>query len=213
MNDQQPVGLYCNVGHSGETNMFSLVEFEKVWEPLIQIVLLPFFNPDLHLSHPSLFFFYCSIFGLLQTATLLLTITKITYLLLWFLLYRPTNHVCCRPLLGTCEKAKQCCRQYCFLLLKISFQPLEGSPSSRLFVLIMSSYFLSSALSPMPHLTPTLTPPSLNLAAAKFADLLGSVRRGSGPISDSEGRSVSPPAAVLSAPSPPHTPVVPMQSK
>uniref|UniRef100_A0A672I9Q5 calcium/calmodulin-dependent protein kinase n=1 Tax=Salarias fasciatus TaxID=181472 RepID=A0A672I9Q5_SALFA len=48
-------------------------------------------------------------------------------------------------------------------------------------------------------------------AAAKFADLLGSVRRGSGPISDGEGRSGTPPPAVLSAPSPPHTPVVPMQ--
>uniref|UniRef100_A0A3P8SV64 calcium/calmodulin-dependent protein kinase n=1 Tax=Amphiprion percula TaxID=161767 RepID=A0A3P8SV64_AMPPE len=48
-------------------------------------------------------------------------------------------------------------------------------------------------------------------AAAKFADLLGSVRRGSGPISDGEGRSSTPPPAALSAPSPPHTPVVPMQ--
>ncbi|XP_051807309.1 calcium/calmodulin-dependent protein kinase (CaM kinase) II beta 1 isoform X19 [Acanthochromis polyacanthus] len=48
-------------------------------------------------------------------------------------------------------------------------------------------------------------------SAAKFADLLGSVRRGSGPISDGEGRSCTPPPAALSAPSPPHTPVVPMQ--
>ncbi|XP_056232777.1 calcium/calmodulin-dependent protein kinase (CaM kinase) II beta 1 isoform X5 [Seriola aureovittata] len=48
-------------------------------------------------------------------------------------------------------------------------------------------------------------------AAAKFADLLGSVRRGSGPTSDGEGRSSTPPPAALSAPSPPHTPVVPMQ--
>nr|XP_046241541.1 calcium/calmodulin-dependent protein kinase (CaM kinase) II beta 1 isoform X9 [Scatophagus argus] len=48
-------------------------------------------------------------------------------------------------------------------------------------------------------------------AATKFADLLGSVRRGSGPISDGEGRSSTPPPAALSAPSPPHTPVVPMQ--
>uniref|UniRef100_A0A8P4GHJ9 calcium/calmodulin-dependent protein kinase n=1 Tax=Dicentrarchus labrax TaxID=13489 RepID=A0A8P4GHJ9_DICLA len=48
-------------------------------------------------------------------------------------------------------------------------------------------------------------------AATKFADLLGSVRRGSGPTSDGEGRSCTPPPAVLSAPSPPHTPVVPMQ--
>ncbi|XP_069034471.1 calcium/calmodulin-dependent protein kinase (CaM kinase) II beta 1 isoform X2 [Embiotoca jacksoni] len=48
-------------------------------------------------------------------------------------------------------------------------------------------------------------------SAAKFADLLGSVRRGSGPISDGEGRSSTPPLAALSAPTPPHTPVVPMQ--
>ncbi|XP_054895748.1 calcium/calmodulin-dependent protein kinase (CaM kinase) II beta 1 isoform X21 [Poeciliopsis prolifica] len=48
-------------------------------------------------------------------------------------------------------------------------------------------------------------------SAAKFADLLGSVRRGSGPITDGEGRSSTPPPAALSAPSPPHTPVVPMQ--
>ncbi|CAN9512966.1 unnamed protein product [Ophioblennius macclurei] len=48
-------------------------------------------------------------------------------------------------------------------------------------------------------------------AAAKFADLLGSVRRGSGPITDGEGRSNTPPPAALSAHSPPHTPIVPMQ--
>ncbi|KAM8760725.1 calcium/calmodulin-dependent protein kinase (CaM kinase) II beta 1 isoform 1-T1 [Acanthopagrus schlegelii] len=48
-------------------------------------------------------------------------------------------------------------------------------------------------------------------AATKFADLLGSVRRGSGPTSDGEGRSSTPPPAAFSAPSPPHTPVVPMQ--
>ncbi|XP_041855138.1 calcium/calmodulin-dependent protein kinase (CaM kinase) II beta 1 isoform X8 [Melanotaenia boesemani] len=48
-------------------------------------------------------------------------------------------------------------------------------------------------------------------SAAKFADLLGSVRRSSGPVSDGEGRSSTPPPAALSAPSPPHTPVVPMQ--
>lgn len=56
-------------------------------------------------------------------------------------------------------------------------------------------------------------PPFPNSAAAKFADLLGSVRRGSGPITDGEGRSSTPPPAALCAPSPPHTPVVPMQSK
>ncbi|XP_062237377.1 calcium/calmodulin-dependent protein kinase (CaM kinase) II beta 1 isoform X7 [Platichthys flesus] len=48
-------------------------------------------------------------------------------------------------------------------------------------------------------------------AAAKFADLLGSVRRGSGPASDGEGRTNTPPPAVFSAPSPPHTPAAPMQ--
>ncbi|XP_074495029.1 calcium/calmodulin-dependent protein kinase (CaM kinase) II beta 1 isoform X41 [Sebastes fasciatus] len=48
-------------------------------------------------------------------------------------------------------------------------------------------------------------------SATKFADLLGSVRRGSGPTSDGEGRSSTPPPAALSAPSLPHTPVVPMQ--
>nr|XP_043882055.1 calcium/calmodulin-dependent protein kinase (CaM kinase) II beta 1 isoform X9 [Solea senegalensis] len=48
-------------------------------------------------------------------------------------------------------------------------------------------------------------------SAAKFADLLGSVRRGSGPAAETEGRSVTPPPAVRSAPSPPHTPAVPMQ--
>uniref|UniRef100_A0A671XI72 calcium/calmodulin-dependent protein kinase n=1 Tax=Sparus aurata TaxID=8175 RepID=A0A671XI72_SPAAU len=48
-------------------------------------------------------------------------------------------------------------------------------------------------------------------AATKFADLLGSVRRGSGPTSDGEGRSSTPPPTAFSAHSPPHTPVVPMQ--
>ncbi|XP_035495165.2 calcium/calmodulin-dependent protein kinase (CaM kinase) II beta 1 isoform X25 [Scophthalmus maximus] len=49
-------------------------------------------------------------------------------------------------------------------------------------------------------------------AAAKFADLLGSVRRGSGPASDGEARTLTPPPpAAHSAPSPPHTPAVPMQ--
>ncbi|XP_062237383.1 calcium/calmodulin-dependent protein kinase (CaM kinase) II beta 1 isoform X12 [Platichthys flesus] len=48
-------------------------------------------------------------------------------------------------------------------------------------------------------------------SAAKFADLLGSVRRGSGPASDGEGRTNTPPPAVFSAPSPPHTPAAPMQ--
>ncbi|XP_053726167.1 calcium/calmodulin-dependent protein kinase (CaM kinase) II beta 1 isoform X8 [Synchiropus splendidus] len=50
-------------------------------------------------------------------------------------------------------------------------------------------------------------------SAAKFADLLGSVRRGSGPTSDGELRSSTPPPAALSAPSPPHTPAVPMQTR
>ncbi|CAG08179.1 unnamed protein product, partial [Tetraodon nigroviridis] len=50
-------------------------------------------------------------------------------------------------------------------------------------------------------------------AATKFADLLSSVRSGSGPTSDGEGRSSTPPPAVLTAPSPPHTPAVPMQTR
>ncbi|KAM9810795.1 calcium/calmodulin-dependent protein kinase (CaM kinase) II beta 1 isoform 2-T2 [Neosynchiropus ocellatus] len=50
-------------------------------------------------------------------------------------------------------------------------------------------------------------------SAAKFADLLGSVRRGSGPTSDGELRSSPPPPAALSAPSPPHTPAAPMQTR
>ncbi|XP_055080355.1 calcium/calmodulin-dependent protein kinase (CaM kinase) II beta 1 isoform X9 [Periophthalmus magnuspinnatus] len=49
-------------------------------------------------------------------------------------------------------------------------------------------------------------------SAAKFADLLGSVRRGSGPIPDGEVRPcTTPPPSAFSAPSPPHTPAVPMQ--
>ncbi|XP_036952878.1 calcium/calmodulin-dependent protein kinase (CaM kinase) II beta 1 isoform X17 [Acanthopagrus latus] len=52
-----------------------------------------------------------------------------------------------------------------------------------------------------------------SFSATKFADLLGSVRRGSGPTSDGEGRSSTPPPAAFSAPSPPHTPVVPMQMR
>lgn len=63
-------------------------------------------------------------------------------------------------------------------------------------------------LSVIPHVHSFLNP-----AAAKFADLLGSVRRGSGPVADGEGRANTPPPSALSAPSPPHTPVVPMQSK
>ncbi|KAM8865955.1 calcium/calmodulin-dependent protein kinase (CaM kinase) II beta 1 isoform 17-T17 [Synchiropus picturatus] len=50
-------------------------------------------------------------------------------------------------------------------------------------------------------------------SAAKFADLLGSVRRGSGPTSDGELRSSTPPPAAPSASSPPHTPAVPMQTR
>ncbi|XP_054628986.1 serine/arginine repetitive matrix protein 1-like [Dunckerocampus dactyliophorus] len=61
--------------------------------------------------------------------------------------------------------------------------------------------------------TKTPSPSSLHPAAAKFADLLGSVRRGSGPTSDGEGRSATPPPATLSSPSPSrtHAPAVPMQ--
>uniref|UniRef100_A0A8C6MDU0 calcium/calmodulin-dependent protein kinase n=1 Tax=Nothobranchius furzeri TaxID=105023 RepID=A0A8C6MDU0_NOTFU len=45
--------------------------------------------------------------------------------------------------------------------------------------------------------------------AAKFTDLLGSVRRGSGPVPDGEGRSSTPPPA----PCPAHPPAVPMQTR
>ncbi|XP_067375855.1 calcium/calmodulin-dependent protein kinase (CaM kinase) II beta 1 isoform X7 [Channa argus] len=48
-------------------------------------------------------------------------------------------------------------------------------------------------------------------AVTKFSDLLGSVRRGSGPTSDGEVRTSTPPPVALSSPSPPHNPVVPMQ--
>ncbi|XP_075881956.1 calcium/calmodulin-dependent protein kinase (CaM kinase) II beta 1 isoform X10 [Nelusetta ayraudi] len=48
-------------------------------------------------------------------------------------------------------------------------------------------------------------------AVTKFADLLGSVRRGSGPTQEVEAQPGTPPPATLSASSPPHTPVVPMQ--
>ncbi|XP_072289295.1 calcium/calmodulin-dependent protein kinase (CaM kinase) II beta 1 isoform X27 [Eucyclogobius newberryi] len=48
-------------------------------------------------------------------------------------------------------------------------------------------------------------------SAAKFADLLGSVRRGSGSTPDGEARSATPPPSAYSVPSPPHTPAVPMQ--
>ncbi|KAM9742845.1 LOW QUALITY PROTEIN: calcium/calmodulin-dependent protein kinase (CaM kinase) II beta 1 [Menidia menidia] len=54
-------------------------------------------------------------------------------------------------------------------------------------------------------------PPAAAHSAAKFADLLSSVRRSSGPAADAEGRSSTPPPSILSAPSPPHTPAVPMQ--
>ncbi|XP_061586550.1 calcium/calmodulin-dependent protein kinase (CaM kinase) II beta 1 isoform X4 [Cololabis saira] len=48
-------------------------------------------------------------------------------------------------------------------------------------------------------------------SATKFGDLLSSVRRASVPVTDGDGRSSTPPPAALSAPSPPHTPVAPMQ--
>ncbi|XP_046871568.1 calcium/calmodulin-dependent protein kinase type II subunit beta-like [Hypomesus transpacificus] len=50
-----------------------------------------------------------------------------------------------------------------------------------------------------------------DVKATKFSDLLGCVRRGSGPVSDGEGGASTPPPAALSAPSPPHTPAFPMQ--
>uniref|UniRef100_A0A3B4XS66 calcium/calmodulin-dependent protein kinase n=1 Tax=Seriola lalandi dorsalis TaxID=1841481 RepID=A0A3B4XS66_SERLL len=73
---------------------------------------------------------------------------------------------------------------------------------------------LASPMTPQTNSTKNsiVTSPKGNIPSpALFADLLGSVRRGSGPTSDGEGRSSTPPPAALSAPSPPHTPVVPMQ--
>ncbi|XP_061119100.1 calcium/calmodulin-dependent protein kinase type II subunit gamma isoform X2 [Conger conger] len=52
--------------------------------------------------------------------------------------------------------------------------------------------------------------PAPSVFSSKLTDILGSARRGSGPVSDGEGGSSTPPAA-LSAPSPPQTPVPPMQ--
>ncbi|XP_028851358.1 calcium/calmodulin-dependent protein kinase (CaM kinase) II beta 1 isoform X27 [Denticeps clupeoides] len=45
--------------------------------------------------------------------------------------------------------------------------------------------------------------PSPAVFSTKFSDLLGSVRRSSGPMADGEGAAASPPPAVLSTPSPP----------
>ncbi|XP_048875391.1 calcium/calmodulin-dependent protein kinase type II delta chain isoform X26 [Brienomyrus brachyistius] len=50
-----------------------------------------------------------------------------------------------------------------------------------------------------------------DVKASKLTDILGCVRRGSGPVSDGEGGFGTPPAAPR-APSPPHTPVAPMQA-
>ncbi|XP_048875377.1 calcium/calmodulin-dependent protein kinase type II subunit beta isoform X13 [Brienomyrus brachyistius] len=53
--------------------------------------------------------------------------------------------------------------------------------------------------------------PNPAIFSSKLTDILGCVRRGSGPVSDGEGGFGTPPAAPR-APSPPHTPVAPMQA-
>uniref|UniRef100_A0AAY4CSZ9 calcium/calmodulin-dependent protein kinase n=1 Tax=Denticeps clupeoides TaxID=299321 RepID=A0AAY4CSZ9_9TELE len=77
----------------------------------------------------------------------------------------------------------------------------------------------SRDLTPYPQLVFLLSistpPPVLPLPATKFSDLLGSVRRSSGPMADGEGAAASPPPAVLSTPSPPppQPSANPLQSK
>ncbi|XP_075961195.1 calcium/calmodulin-dependent protein kinase type II delta chain isoform X17 [Anarhichas minor] len=102
----------------------------------------------------------------------------------------------------------------------VSSPALESSDSSNTTVededvkgksLDNSSLKAQSSTSSQPDSTQGSSPAVYS--ATKFADLLGSVRRGSGPTSDGEGRSIPPPTALsaLSALSPPHTPAVPMQ--
>ncbi|XP_031705398.1 calcium/calmodulin-dependent protein kinase (CaM kinase) II beta 1 isoform X4 [Anarrhichthys ocellatus] len=99
----------------------------------------------------------------------------------------------------------------------VSSPALESSDSSNTTVededvkgksLDNSSLKAQSSTSSQPDSTQGSSPAVYS--ATKFADLLGSVRRGSGPTSNGEGRSTPPPTA-LSAPSPPHTPAVPLQ--
>ncbi|XP_029108525.1 calcium/calmodulin-dependent protein kinase type II subunit beta isoform X2 [Scleropages formosus] len=54
--------------------------------------------------------------------------------------------------------------------------------------------------------------PSPAVFSSKLTDILGCVRRGSGPVSDGEGGVSNPPPAPP-APSPPHNPLAPMQGK
>ncbi|RVE67821.1 hypothetical protein OJAV_G00085720 [Oryzias javanicus] len=65
-----------------------------------------------------------------------------------------------------------------------------------------------SSTSSQPDSCQSSTAAAAAQSAAKLADLLSSVRRGSGPAPDREGRPSSPPPA---APSPPQTPAIPMQ--
>uniref|UniRef100_A0A8C9RT11 calcium/calmodulin-dependent protein kinase n=1 Tax=Scleropages formosus TaxID=113540 RepID=A0A8C9RT11_SCLFO len=65
-------------------------------------------------------------------------------------------------------------------------------------------------LSLTPHHMRTQTP--CPTPASKLTDILGCVRRGSGPVSDGEGGVSNPPPAPP-APSPPHNPLAPMQGK
>ncbi|XP_036382529.1 calcium/calmodulin-dependent protein kinase type II subunit gamma-like isoform X1 [Megalops cyprinoides] len=73
-----------------------------------------------------------------------------------------------------------------------------------------SSVKTQSSTSSQPEAVQSPQAPPPAVYSSKLTDLLGCVRRGSGPVSDSEGGASNPPAA-LSSPSPPQTPVVPMQ--
>ncbi|XP_036384282.1 calcium/calmodulin-dependent protein kinase type II subunit beta isoform X12 [Megalops cyprinoides] len=74
-----------------------------------------------------------------------------------------------------------------------------------------SSVKAQSSTSSQPEANQPAPGPAPAVFSSKLTDILGCVRRGSGPVSDGEGGASTPPA-VLSAPSPPHTPVLPVQT-
>ncbi|XP_064165152.1 calcium/calmodulin-dependent protein kinase type II subunit beta isoform X2 [Anguilla rostrata] len=67
----------------------------------------------------------------------------------------------------------------------------------------------SSSARAQPEANQPAAGPAPSVFSTKLTDILGCVRRDSGPISDGEGGGSTPPAT-LSAPSPPQTPVLPM---
>ncbi|XP_072570151.1 calcium/calmodulin-dependent protein kinase type II subunit beta isoform X11 [Paramormyrops kingsleyae] len=73
-----------------------------------------------------------------------------------------------------------------------------------------SSVKTQSSSTSLPETGPPQSPTPA-IFSSKLTDILGCVRRGSGPVSDGEGGFGTPPAAPR-APSPPHTPVAPMQA-